>query len=208
MSALLTIALLHWVVLLTPGPNVLVVSNLAAGGSRVAALFAALGVTAVAGIWSALAVFGVGSLFAAQPALRVAVQVAGGLYLLVVARRLWRSGGAAAVVHAGSPPAAGAAFRLGFATNILNPKSALFFGSIFATALPAQPSAPLLVGAIMLVVCNACCWHVLLAFTFSSARIRRAYARGRRGVGRIAAVLVGAFGVRLLVATARELHAR
>ena len=76
LSTLLAIALLHWVVLMTPGANVLVVSNLAASGSRRAAVYAALGVTFVAGIWSSLAVLGVSAVFAAHPFLRMAVQVA------------------------------------------------------------------------------------------------------------------------------------
>ena len=90
-STLLAIALLHWVVLVTPGANVLVVSALAASGLRRAAFFAGLGVTLVAGLWSALAMVGVGAAFAAHPSLRLAIQVAGGLYLLVIACRLWRS---------------------------------------------------------------------------------------------------------------------
>jgi threonine efflux protein len=207
MSALIAIALLHWVVLVTPGANVLVVSNLAASGSRRAAFFAGVGVTVVAGIWSALAVFGVGAVFAAHPYLRLAVQVAGGLYLLYVACRLWGSGSSAPVANSGllSPSAA---FRLGFLTNILNPKSALFFGSVFATALPAEPSALLLFAALLLVVANAFVWHTFLALAFSRPRVQRAYGRRRKAIGRSAAALVGAFGVRLLAAAATELRAR
>jgi threonine efflux protein len=207
LSALLAIALLHWVVLLTPGANVLVVSNLAASGSRGAAFFAGLGVTVVAGIWSALAVLGVGAVFAAFPYLRLAVQVAGGVYLLYVASRLWGSGGSASTGAAESLSPA-AAFRLGFLTNILNPKSALFFGSVFATALPAQPSGAFLLCAVSLVVLNAFGWHTFLALAFSSPRIQLAYARRRKGIGRTASVLVGAFGVRLLSAAASELRER
>src|SRR6185295_5947739 len=91
LSTLLAIALLNWVALVTPGANVLVVSNLAASGFRQAAVFAALGVTVVACIWSSLAVLGVSAIFAAHPYLRIGVQVAGGLYLLSVALRLWRT---------------------------------------------------------------------------------------------------------------------
>jgi threonine efflux protein len=207
MSALLAIALLHWVVMVTPGPNVLVVSNLAASGSRKAAFFAAIGVTAVAGIWSALAVLGVGAVFAAHPYLRLAVQVAGGLYLFYVASRLWGSTSSAPAVRSGSLSPS-AAFRLGFLTNILNPKSALFFGSVFATALPAQPSWLLLLVAVLLVVLNALVWHGFLALAFSVPRVQLAYERKRKAIGRTAAALVGAFGVRLLVLAASELRVR
>lgn len=93
LSTLLAVALLHWVVLITPGANFLVVSSLAANGSRMSACFAALGVTVVAGIWSSFAVLGVNAIFAAHPYLRSALQIAGGLYLLYVAVRLWRAGG-------------------------------------------------------------------------------------------------------------------
>ena len=207
MSALVAIALLHWVVLVTPGANVLVVSNLAASGSRKAAFFAGVGVTVVAGIWSALAVFGVGAVFAAHPYLRLAVQVAGGLYLLYVACRLWSSSSSAPTSQSGSLSAF-AAFRLGFLTNILNPKSALFFGSVFATALPAQPSELLLFAALLLVVVNAFVWHTFLALAFSRPRIQRAYQGKRKAIGRSAAALVGAFGLRLLAGAATELRAR
>ena len=88
-------------------------------------------------IWALQAILGVNALFAAHPTARLALQVAGALYLGYVAVRLWRSGASASEslpVHL----QAWAAFRLGFITNLLNPKSALFFGSVFATALPAE----------------------------------------------------------------------
>jgi threonine efflux protein len=207
LSTLIAVALLHWVILVTPGANVLVVSSLAAGGSRAAACFAALGVTLVAGVWSALAVLGVGAVFAAHPTLRSALQIAGGLYLLHVAFRLWRTGGgtAAAGIAQLTPFAA---FRLGFLTNIMNPKSALFFGSVFATALPPQPSGALLAAVVLLVLFNALAWHLFLALAFSHPRMQAAYARQRAVLGRIASVLVGAFGVRLLVTALAELRSR
>ena len=207
LSTLLAIALLNWVALMTPGANVLVVSSLAASGSRRAAVSAALGVTLVAGIWSSLAVLGVNAVFAAHPYLRIAVQVAGAFYLLSVAVRLWRSGAAAdGSQHVQLSPVA--AFRLGFLTNIMNPKSALFFGSVFATALPAQPTPLLLMLAVALVVFNAFVWHTFLALAFSHRRVQAQYARRRVAIGRTAGAVVGAFGVRLLYAAASEIRAR
>jgi threonine efflux protein len=194
----LAISLLHWIVLVTPGANVLVVVNMAASGQRKAACFAAAGVTTVAGIWSALAVMGVGAVFVALPTLRTVVQCAGGLYLLYVAVRLWRSqSGSVASGSAVISPVA--AFRMGFLTNILNPKSALFFGSVFATALPSNPSPELLAAAVAVVLFNALVWHLFLAFAFAAVPVQNAYARQRQKLNKIASALVGFFGVRLLV---------
>lgn len=207
LTTLLAITLLHWVVLITPGANVLVVTNLAASGSRRAAVFAGLGVTAVAGIWASLAVLGVNAIFAAHPYLRLSVQVAGGVYLLYVALRLWRTSAAPAGSQA-LHLAPAAAFRLGFLTNIMNPKAALFFGSVFATALPSQPSPLLLYLAVALVLVNAFVWHMFLALAFSHPRVQAAYARRRAAIGRAAGTLVGLFGLRLLYAAITELRTR
>jgi len=206
-SSLLAISLLHWIALITPGPNVLVVSNLAANGSRRAAVCAALGVTVVAGIWSSLAVLGVGAIFAAHYYLRIAVQIAGGWYLLYVGVRFWLTGAA----HSEDAPiqlSSFAAFRLGFLTNFMNPRSVLFFSSVLATGLPAKPSALLLVLAVILVIFNAFVWHMTLALAFSHRRVQAAYARSRTVIGRIAGVSIGVFGVRLLITAADQVRSR
>jgi threonine/homoserine/homoserine lactone efflux protein len=139
----------------------------------------------------------------AFPGLRLAVQVAGGAYLLYVAIRLWRSGGAALAGRA-SLVSASAAFRRGFLTNITNPKVALFFGSVFAAAFPAAPSPILQASAVAMVALNALCWHTLVAYLFSRERVRAAYSRTRGLANRIASLTMGALGLSLLVASLRE----
>jgi len=201
LSTFITIWLLHMAALLTPGANVLLVSHLAASGHRRSASYAALGVTVGAAIWSSAAVLGVSALFAAFPAARLILQVLGALYLLYVAVRLWRSQAS----PAGSGELAiGRAFRAGLLTNLSNPKSALFFGSVFSAALPEHPSATVLVAAVALVVSNALCWHLLLAFLFSSKAVQAGYARQRGVFARLAGTVVGALGLSLLFATLRE----
>lgn len=147
LTTLLTIWLLHVAALLSPGANVLLVSQLAASDRGKSALFAALGVTLGALLWATFAVLGVHAVFGAFPGLRLALQVLGGAYLLYVATRLWRSTGP----ELGKPAPAisgSTAFRLDFLTNITNTKSALFFGSVFAASFPAEPGAALQISAV------------------------------------------------------------
>jgi threonine efflux protein len=99
LTTLLAVAFLHWLILLTPGANVILVSQLAAGGSRASACYAGLGVSVVAVTWALLAVLGVNALFASHPTIRLAIQLAGGFYLCYVALRLWRSGSSPAAQH-------------------------------------------------------------------------------------------------------------
>jgi threonine efflux protein len=203
LSTFVTIWILHVAAMVSPGPNVLLVSQLAASDRARSAVFAALGVTCGAATWATCAVLGVNVVFAAFPGLRLALQVAGGVYLLYVAIRLWRSTGAALVGRASSV-SSWAAFRRGFLTNITNPKVALFFGSIFATSFPEAPSPILQASAVAMVALNAACWHTLLAYLFSRERVRAAYSRTRGVANRIASIIMGALGLNFLVASLRE----
>jgi threonine/homoserine/homoserine lactone efflux protein len=148
-------------------------------------------------------VLGVNVVFVAFPELRLALQVAGGVYLLYVAIRLWQSSSAELVGRASSVSSS-VAFRRGFLTNITNPKVALFFGSIFATSFPPTPSPILQASAVAMVVLNALCWHTLLAYLFSREHVRAAYSRTRGVANRIASVAMGVLGLSLLAASLRE----
>lgn len=203
LASLVTIAILHWAILLVPGFNFVLIGQLAAGGSRRAAFAAVVGMSTATLIWATLAVAGVGAVFSAQPALRVAAQFAGGLYLLYLAWGLWRSGGNTpdASSQAMGPAAA---FRAGFVTSALNPKIALFYGSVFATALPAEPSIWHVAAAVALVYANSWIWHGALAFVLSRPRVQKAYLRNYGTLTKISGVLVGGFGVKLIVTAVRE----
>ena len=191
-----TIWLLHVVVLITPGMNMLLVSQFAAGERTRSAVFAAFGVALGTLMWSGSALLGVHTVFKVLPQARLALQLAGACYLLYVAFRLWRSPGTQSGATL-SVVADRAAFRIGFLTNASNPKTALFFGSIFAAAFPAQPGAGLMVLAMVMVVGNALLWHLLLAFLFSRPRIRSLYARQSRLLTRLAAGAAAAMGLGL-----------
>lgn len=204
-ATLFTIWLLHVAALLSPGANVLLISQMAASDRAKSACYAAVGVSVGTAAWSASAVLGVNTLFLAFPALRLGLQIAGGLYLLWVASRLWRSS-----IGPLTGPAASVApltaFRLGFLTNITNPKSALFFGSVFAASFPAIPGTALQIAAVGMVVTNALCWHLLLALVFSRSQVQVAYARARNKANKIASFAVGALGLALLFATLKEIR--
>lgn len=205
MPTLLTIAVLHWAVLILPGFNFLLIGQLAASGRRATAMAAVAGMTTATLLWALLAVAGVGIVFTAHPVIRQGAQVAGGLYLLVLAVRLGRSGQAPDAA-ASTCLAAGAALRAGFFTSALNPKIALFYGSVFATALPANPSFSLVLAAVAMVYLNSVIWHTGLALALSAPVVQRAWLAHFRTLNRVAGLLVGGMGLRLLAGTMQELR--
>jgi threonine efflux protein len=207
LPSLLAIAILHWAVLLVPGFNVVLLAQLAGGQSRAAAFAAVAGMTTATLVWATLAVLGIGAVFSTLPVLRQGAQIAGGLYLLYLAWNLWRSGSSASSVPAQTLSRA-AAFRVGFMTSALNPKIALFYGSVFATALPPSPSALHVASAVAVVYLNSVIWHGSLAIAFSQKAVQQAYLRNFARLTRVSGAVVGAFGLKLIVGTLQELRAR
>jgi threonine/homoserine/homoserine lactone efflux protein len=198
-SVLITIWLLHTAALMTPGANVLLVIQ-QAGSSRRAGAMTALGVAAGTLIWSGSAVLGIGALFAAAPRLRLVLQVAGAVYLLSIAWSLWRS--RTQPSQRGKRPSK--SFRSGVLTSLSNPKSALFFSSVFSSALPAEPGAALLAAAVLLVVLNDLILLWILALLVSSAPVSASQYGNKRLLTSIGAGALGALGLFILGASVHE----
>ena len=115
-----------WVLILTPGPDMLfVIGQTLAGGTR-RGWAALLGIVTGAMVHIALAASGAAAVIAASPALFDALRLAGAGYLLwlgaAALRAAWRGGG---TLRPAAP--ARRAFRDGFLTNLTNPKVILFF---------------------------------------------------------------------------------
>lgn len=207
LSILFSIWLVHTAILISPGVNFILLSQFAASDESKSHVYVVIGICVGTFVWAVSAVLGVHALFLLFPSLRLALQVTGGICLLYIAFKLWRSGGTANMAQnstAGMPISSLAAFRLGFLTNITNPKPAIFFSSVFAASFPAIPSALLQISAIVLVVTNSLIWHLFLGYMFSRPSIRATYARSRSLINRISSAIVGALGLSLLASAFRE----
>ena len=92
------------------------------------------------------------------------------------------------------------AYFRGLLTGLSNPKSLVYFGSIFTVFL--EPGSPAWVrsAAVAIVSFNTVLWYGTVAALFSRATVQRAYARVRRPVDRVAGTLMAAFGVRIVLA--------
>ncbi|WP_309570386.1 LysE family transporter [Deinococcus sp.] len=202
LKVLLAVAALHVVVLVVPGPDVLLVSQTALARTRRAALLAGLGVVLGIACWAGLALLGIGALFQAFPWVHGIVRVAGGAYLLWMGFTLWRASLRPDVGEAPSQPVPLGdlrALRAGFVTNISNPKAAVFFGSVFSGVLGAGASSGLKLAAFGIIVCLSLAWFALVALGMSTARMQGAYLRGRRVIDRMAGTLMAGFGGLLLL---------
>ena len=185
---------------ISPGPSFALVARTAVARSRRDGVAAALGMGVGAVIFTTLVLLGLTAVLARVPLLFTGIKLLGGLWLLLLAWRLWQ-GAAAPLALAGAGmdhPNPAASFRTGLATQVTNPKTAIYYGSVFAALLPQDPPSWLIVTLPPLVFVMETGWYVLVAVLFSSGGLRAAYLRGKRWVDRTASVVMGLLGVRLV----------
>jgi threonine/homoserine/homoserine lactone efflux protein len=191
---------------ISPGPSFVFVSRTSLALSRRDGLAAALGMGVGGVIFAGLALFGLQAVLAQVAWLYAGLRLAGGLYLIYLAVRLWRAAAAPLIVADRAErrlPSLMRSFSLGVATQLSNPKAAIVYGSIFAALLPPAPPAWIFVAlppAVMLIESG---WYTIVAATFSANGPRAAYLRGKRWIDRAAGGVMGVLGLRLLVETAQ-----
>lgn len=179
-------ALASLLVLVIPGPTILLVAAQSLAHGMRGAWATILGVALGDLVAISLALVGLGGLLAASAELFVLVKWAGALYLLWMGIKLWRRHDAAQPL----PPAPRRLFRDAFAVTVANPKSIGFFVAFLPQFIDAGrawgPQAGLMAATfVTLAAINA------LAYAALAARLQ-----GRLNVGLMrksgGAVLMGA----------------
>ncbi|MCA0422762.1 MAG: LysE family translocator [Proteobacteria bacterium] len=115
------------ILLIIPGPTILLVVSYALGQGWRAALPSAIGVALGDFTAMTLSMLGIGALLAASATLFTALKIVGGLYLIWLGWKLWRAGGA---LEAAPRTDTASTFKMighAWLVTALNPKSITFF---------------------------------------------------------------------------------
>lgn len=211
LEQLVAFAATSLVVIVVPGPDMMLTLRNAARGGRAGALWTAAGIMTGLAILGTAAALGITALLTASPTLFQIVRVAGGIYLVylgvqalrayVRARREHRTPGvsvaAAAVLRPGTGGIArSACFRQGLLSNLLNPKVAAFYLSLFPQ-FDLSPLAPfaqhIALAATFWVLCLVWYAGLITVITRLAPRLQSpAFARRTEGLAGTAMMGLGA----------------
>ena len=169
---------------------------------RTAALWSTFGVGLGNIVHMGYALLGVSVVIAQSPLLFSVLKYIGAAYLITIGfLSLWSSathGTLPSVEEAQAPYPARRAVWVGFLTNVLNPKAALFLMAMFTVFIdPSTPIAIRLAYSVwMLFIAMA--WFSVLCFVFAQQRVRELYHRSSRWIERIMGLVFIVFGVELI----------
>jgi threonine efflux protein len=204
-SLFLTIAVVHLVALLSPGPDFFFVSQTAVSRTRRQAMFGVVGITLGVMVWSALALAGLQLLLQRLAWLERLIAIAGGLYLAWMGVKMLRG-----ALRKPSPPGAEqkpvlqqgdwATLRAGLLTNLSNPKVVIYFGSVFSAFLGDRVSTGTRWGLWTMIIIETLLWFTLVASVFALPAMRRGYLRLARWIDGTAGAVFVLFGLHLIFA--------
>lgn len=202
LTLLLTLATIHTIGLISPGPDfALVVQNVARYG-RATGVYIACGLALGIGLHTIFSLTGVSFVIQQHETLFMLVQLAGGSYLLYLGLSALRSTYLSWHQPAAAPTQASTeqitsphmALLKGLVTNLLNPKALVFFVSLVSTLVPASVSWWFKGTAALMLFALSLAWFSLLACWLSSSSMQQRLQRASRYIDAVCGTVFSLLG--------------
>jgi RhtB (resistance to homoserine/threonine) family protein len=198
LDQLLVIVSVTALVMVIPGPDMLLVVRNTFVGGRGAGLRTSAGVLAGNLVHITYCLLGIGVIISQSIVAFSALKFAGAAYLIYLGIVSLRSGATTLDTgEIGERRPNRAWFVQGFVNNLLNPKGTLFYLGVFTTVIePETPARTMLVLVLAMMTVSASFW-LLFVYTLDLPIIRRSIERSQLTVNRIFGALLILLGIRV-----------
>lgn len=212
-TILLTLASIHFIALMSPGPDFALVVQNATRHGRQTGLYIALGLSVGILLHSLFSITGVSYLVHQHPLLYSVLQLLGGSYLLYLGIGALRGVIATIKKPLSDQPSKNSnlvisnkrqAFTKGFATNILNPKALVFFVSLMSSLVPVGMSVTGKGIALVILFGLSLLWFSSLAWMLSTQRLQTRLQQAGIYIDGLCGVVFTLVGSSILVQTFRS----
>jgi len=181
---LISLAIIHSVALLSPGPDFALVMKLASGQTRTTAVAAAAGISIAILGHCLMGLTGISLLIQNSSTAFLITQLVGSSYLgwigcSAIKSAIASRGQTATVADSYSAVkhSASKGFMMGLSTNLLNPKALVFFITLFSTLLTPDTALVTKVSAAVILFSLSLIWFVFIAVVLSKPAIKQRFGK-------------------------------
>ncbi|MDB5259544.1 MAG: lysine exporter protein LysE/YggA [Candidatus Taylorbacteria bacterium] len=204
-TQLVTIAVVHLLAVMTPGPDFAMVTRNSLIYSRRIGVCTSFGIALGILVHTAYSLLGIGLLISKSIVLFNVIKFVGAGYLIYIGWKSLRakpqSADSSAELQKEKQISVAAAIKTGFLTNVLNPKATLFFLALFTQVI--DPATPKLIqsfyGFEMMVITFA--WFGFLSIVFSNSIIKTKITRFQHRIEQMTGVVLLALGIKVALSS-------
>lgn len=200
-----TVALAHFLALISPGPDFVILVKSAVKNESKKAIGVALGISIANALYIALCLIGIGSLLATSVYIMIGLKVAGGLFLIYLAVQALRakksdyaSLSAQVNVNEKQETTLFKEFIVGFMSGILNPKNILFYLSLFTVVLTKDVSLTFKIILGVWMSSLVFIWDSAIVFLLSGDNVRRKFAKLSYYIDKVTGAILGLVGLAIV----------
>ena len=204
LTEFLTVVTVHLLAVMSPGPDFMMVTRNTLIYSRRAGIYSSLGLGLGIGVHIAYSLLGIGLIISKSILLFNIMKYVGAAYLFYI-------GYQSLVAKASHLHLAGKgkkkdmekleAVKIGFITNVTNPKATLFFLALFTQVI--SPTTPILVQllyGIEMMVATAL-WFIIVSYIFSHHVIKSRFERVQLAAERVMGIVLIGLGIKLALSS-------
>lgn len=197
-----TVAVAHFLALLSPGPDFVLVVKSAIKNEGKNAIGVALGIASANALYIGLCLIGVGSILAASVTLMIVLKVIGGLFLIYLAVQALRAKKSdyrnIDLVDTTDIGSSKTTFLnemvTGFMSGILNPKNLLFYLSLFTVVLTPEVGFAFKLGLGIWMTAIVFLWDLSIIFLLSRPKVRSQFTKAAYYIDKVTGAILGLIG--------------
>lgn len=202
----LAVATVHLLAVMSPGPDFILISRNSLVYSRKVGLYSAIGLGLGILVHVTYSLIGIGFIISKSILLFSILKFLGAGYLMYIGYKCLRTKPRKeqqAVLDKKDDIGKFAAIRMGFLTNVLNPKATLFFFALFTQVI--NPSTPKFIQVFYGLEMSAMtfAWFAFVAITLSHNLIRKRFISVQHYLERTFGVILIALGIKVALSSSK-----
>ena len=199
------VVLAHFLALLSPGPDFLIVVKTGIKNTKTTAIGVAIGIALANAVYIVICIIGIGALLAKSIVIMTVLKISGGLflsYLAFMSIRAKKKDYEHLIQSAGTAKVQSSTFQkellTGFLSGILNPKNPIFYLSLFSLILTNEISLSLKIGLGIWMTFIVFAWDAFIIFVLSRNKVREFFSRFAFYIDKFTGLILGIIGVKLV----------
>lgn len=195
-----TVTLLNLLAAVSPGPDFVMTARNSLCYSRRSGIFTSFGISVGLLVHLFYCAAGIGYLISTSPLLFSLIKLLGAGYLIYMGIGSFLAKGSKleSMEEATGPDLSRLqAFKMGFLTNVLNPKATLFFLSLFTFVIGNATPLYIVLTISLIIVVTAIVWFVIVSIFFTQKKVQRAFLKYEKSINRLLGSFLIILGVKV-----------